>query len=133
MLKNDANIVKLLKEFIKYCHSDDALSYYTGTQGVYRKCMDYPVKEEHRNLLSAFQKSYLDAYASRTYTVEAVNYAGIFPTKSLDYATGTESWASYENGGLTTNRNAQAIFKGVWISDSVWNSSAYKAVWSKIY
>jgi hypothetical protein len=115
-----------------YCHTDAALSFYTGDQGVYRRDMDYPLFPEDRARLSSFQKSYIDAYAKREGTVEAVNW-GVSPVTNTTYATGTTYWASYENGANAASTNAKAIFKNIWISADTWNSPAYRAVWENIY
>ncbi|MBR2871201.1 MAG: hypothetical protein IKB98_07500, partial [Clostridia bacterium] len=131
--KNDANIIKLLKEFMAYLHTDDALSFYSGDQGVYRKSMDYGVKPEDRQRLSAFQKSFMDAYETRCATLEPVQYSGLFPGKSITYADGQTYYASYQNGAHAASTNAKKLFQDQWISADLWASADYRAIWSTLY
>ena len=130
--KNDANIIKLLKEFMAYIHTDDALSFYTGDQGVYRGAMDYQVKPEDAQRLSAFQKSYMEAYGTRCATFETASTSGLYPSKFLEYVTGQERWASYENQA-SGKGNAKYIVQNAWISADTWASAPYQALWSTIY
>jgi hypothetical protein len=116
-----------------YLHTDDALSFYTGDQGVYRKSMDYNVKPEDRQRLSAFQKSFMDAYETRCATLEPVQYSGLFPSKSISYANGQTYYSAYENGAYADSTNAKKLFKDQWISADLWASADYRAIWSTLY
>ena len=99
--KNNTIIVDMLKDFMKFLHTDDALSYYTGSQGVYRCAMSYDVKEEHVANLSDFQKSTLALVA----TSEKPFAPAIIPDL-YDYDTFfAKNSAGSKNGWLVSAKN----------------------------
>ena len=123
--KNDANIVNALKMFMQYIHTDDALSYYTGSQGVYRGGMDYEISSTDYEKLSGFQKSYINSYALRDRTIEPVGYAGI--SDSNDGQTNVkgsyEYYTVYQGNANNEAYNAWNLFKVTTLSKSDWESA----------
>ena len=130
--KDDANIVALLKAFMKFIHSDEALSYYTGSQGVYRGAMDYSVQPADMSNLSSFQKSYIEAYASREKTIEPVSYEGLMPanTDQVNLGGGDKHFTVYQDGAGNPSTNAKNLFLSSQVSSTVWANNA--SVWQKL-
>jgi len=59
-IKNDANLVKMTKMFLKYCYTDISLNEFTVKSGGARG-LNYDLTEESYSKLSYFQKTVWDA------------------------------------------------------------------------
>ncbi len=130
--KDDANIVNALKMFMQYIHTDDALSLYTGSQGVYRGGMDYEVKQADYNRLSSFQQSYIDSYALRDRTIEPVSYEGITDSNAgqVNLGDGYEYYTVYQGGSSVETTNAKNLFIKSTMSYNDW--MACESYWQKL-
>ncbi len=97
--RNNAKIMEILKGLMKYIHTDRALSFYTGNQGVYRAAMNYEVSESDIANLSAFQMSSLEMQAkcqrvTAPVTFKTYNHKIGEHLKSNGYLSAYESYAN---------------------------------------
>ncbi len=130
--KDDANIVNALKMFMQYIHTDDALSLYTGSQGVYRAGMDYEIKDADYENLSSFQRSWVESYAKRERAIEPVSYEGITDSNSgqVNLGNGYEYYTIYQGGSGVEATNARNLFIRSTMSYNDW--MACESYWQKL-
>ena len=121
--KDDAGIVDLLNQLLQYIHTDDALSFYTGDQGVYRAGMLYDVKEKDVANLSAFQKSFLNAYMASDNILEPVMYSGLYVDGGWDVKTPSrlDYYSEFEDGARDPSNNAKMLFECSRTKKTAWD------------
>ena len=120
--KDDAGMQDLLAQFMQYIHTDDALSFYTGDQGVFRAGMLYDVREKDVANLSGFQKSYLYTYLANDWILEPVTYAGLYTNVQNETKIGATSdyYCAWENGAYNALTNAKALFENNRTTANAW-------------
>ena len=120
--QNDANLVALLKEFMWYINTDEALTIYTATNGCYRVGMDYEVDINHpaSAQLSAFQRSTMAAFATCQNRMVPASNSLTQSNQIYADADGKSPYSSYESKGASTSENAKQLFMKRTISASDW-------------
>ena len=120
--KDDAGLVNLLKKFMQYINTDDALSFYTGDQGVYRAAMVYDVKEEDMANLSNFQKSTVHSIGTMRRKVEPVALKGLHSWGYGEVKVGGSSgyYSAHEKSAYSATANARHLFEASRTSDTQW-------------
>ena len=108
--RNDAKIVGLLKGLMKYIHTDEALSFYTGNQGVYRAAMSYDVSDSDIANLSGFQMSSLEMQAKCQRVTAPVTFK-TYNHKIREHLK-TNAWlSSYESSANNDQYNCRKLFE----------------------
>ena len=82
--------------------------------------------------LSSFQKSYIEAYASREKTIEPVSYEGLMPanTDQVNLGGGDKHFTVYQDGAGNPSTNAKNLFLSSQVSSTVWANNA--SIWQKL-
>ncbi len=73
----DASTLELCKKFLQFINTDDALSLYTASTGVYRCCMNYQVSAKHTSNVNGIKKSIINTFSgveSKVSPVESQMY-----------------------------------------------------------
>lgn len=122
--QNDANLVALLKEFMWYLHTDEALTIYTATNGCFRVGMDYEVDIDHpaSAQLSRFQKSTMEAFSTCQNRMVPASNSLTQSNQIYADADGKSPYSSYESKSASTSENARQLFMKRTISASVWQA-----------
>lgn len=120
--KNNPNIMALLKEFMFYINTDDALTIYTATTGCYRVGLDYEVdlESDYSKQLSQFQRATMEAFA--TCQKRLVPVSTKYAQKNVNQLTGDGGsyYSKYESKSATTGENARKLFETRTITASDW-------------
>lgn len=108
--QNNAKIMEICKGLMQYIHTDKALSFYTGNQGVYRAAMDYKVEDGDIANLSKFQKSSLDMQALCQRVTAPVTYK-TYNGKILEHLKSNEHLTKYEDCANNDTYNCRKLFE----------------------
>lgn len=107
----------LILDFLYFCHTDEALSFYTGNQGVYRSAMNYDVKEKDMANLSGFQKSSVAAFLTCQHRIAPVK--GNFYNHEINKYN-KNSFDQYQQYANNASLTAAVLFKGSKTSSEGW-------------
>lgn len=134
-IKNDTNLVKLAKEFVKYCYTDANLQLFTTTENTY-KAVQYELTDAQYAASNKYLKSIADVRGNGSNVVRPISDSKIFVNaqSSFTFMHG-EAFGSTVGGtsyttplrAFTSGKTLKEYFEGMRISQSVWNSkySAY--------
>ena len=135
-ISNDPEKVNLVKTFLKYCYTNEALEKFTVSTGSTR-ALKYEISDGAYKSLSSYQQSvwnqrkamdwsatvstskiYLNAQSKLSLTANSDYYESVIAGKG----TYSSVYDAIKNNGL----KAKDYFKGMWISPEDWNSTYYK-------
>lgn len=117
-ISNQAGLVEACKDFLQFCYTDAELANFTGTTGVYKAAMEYPV-DDVIEAMPYFSKSVsVCKSASTTATVNAAkddlyNDQVLYPTLDKKYGSYLKAM---RQGGYTTKE----IFEATRTKKSGW-------------
>ena len=107
-ISNQPGLVQACKDFLQFCYTDEELAHFTGTTGVYKASMEYPVADVVENMPYFSKSVSVCKSASTTATVNAqkdelYNNNIMYPTLDKKYGS---YWKAMREG-----YTAQEIFE----------------------
>ena len=127
-IKNNANNLNLAKTFLKFCYTEKALQDFTVETGIAR-ALKYDLTSEQKAKLTSYARNVFE-YRNRAEVIYNLSGNKIYMNnetkfvKEIWHATvkGEDYIGPYSAYRSSSNIDAKAYFKGLWINSETWIS-----------